>query len=196
MKEGPKGLAFRNPTWVTKWTTSCLNLLDRLSLSSNRFVAEFERYSHVQDGKFILALPLGVLEAARDEYQRGFAIDYHLGVAATVFGDLLAQAQYLLEKSYFQAAAVLAGAALEEGLRSRARSEGIDLEGRETLNPLIEKLCKTGSLTAFEADRLKGVAKLRNDAAHAAGFEYGRNEVTAALNDVQATLAKLLNRAS
>ncbi len=32
---------------LTQWTTSALNLLDKLSISTNRFVQEFERYRRV-----------------------------------------------------------------------------------------------------------------------------------------------------
>jgi hypothetical protein len=33
--------AIEDPVRFTKWTTSCLNLLDKLSISTNRFVKEF-----------------------------------------------------------------------------------------------------------------------------------------------------------
>jgi hypothetical protein len=192
LQNGPKGLAFRDPIWVTRWTTSCFNLLDRLSVSTNRFVVEFERFGRLQGDQLNLALPLGVLEAARTEYERGFAVDYHLGVAATVFRDLLEQAGYLLDRSYYQAAAVLLGAALEEGLRSRARAEQLELGNRETLSPLIDRLAKTGTLSPFEADRLRAIAKLRNDAAHGGSFSYGEGEVRSALDDATRVLARLL----
>ena len=152
---------FADPVWPTRRTTSCLNLLDRLSVSSNRFVKEFESYGRVTGEYLNLALPLGVLQAARDEYQRGFAIDYHLGVTASVFGDLVSQSQYLLDRGYTRASVVLFGAALEEGLKARARAEGLAVDPRESLNPLLEKLTKSGTLSAFEADRLRGVAKMR-----------------------------------
>jgi hypothetical protein len=75
------------------------------------------------------------LKSARDEYVRGFAIDYHLAVASAVFGDLLHQADYLREKGYLRAAAVLAGAALEEGLRTKARAMAVSLPEKITLVP-------------------------------------------------------------
>jgi hypothetical protein len=37
------GDVIKNPIRLTQWITSCLNLLDKLSISSNRFVREFER---------------------------------------------------------------------------------------------------------------------------------------------------------
>lgn len=98
----------QNPVRFTQWATSSLNLLDKLSVSTNRFVREFERYSVVQGNLLNMGLPLGVLRSAKDEYARGLAIDYHLSVSASVFGDLLGEASYLLEKGYLRAAAILA----------------------------------------------------------------------------------------
>jgi hypothetical protein len=57
--------------------------LDKLSVSTNRFVVEFEQWAKRSEGRIInLGAALGVLKSARDEYVRGFAIDYHLAVAS------------------------------------------------------------------------------------------------------------------
>lgn len=77
---------------------------------------------------------------------------------------------------------------------TRACADGLGVEPRDTLNPLIEKLAKSGTLSAFEADRLKGVAKTRNDAAHREQFTYGSKEVAAALDDVRSVLSRALGR--
>lgn len=71
----------------TKWTTSSLNLLDKLSISSNRFVKEFEIWVHPSTkGDVNIGGALGVLLSAREEYNLGFAVEYHLSVSAAVFG--------------------------------------------------------------------------------------------------------------
>ena len=151
----------QDPVRYTQWTTSCLNLLDKLSVSTNRFVQEFEAWAKRSPGREVnLGGALGVLKAAREESIRGFAIDYHLAVAAAVFGDLLQQAEYLLHKGYFQAAAVLAGAALEEALRSRVRAIPVPISEKDTLVPLLHKLKapEVGVLTEVESKRLEVVA--------------------------------------
>jgi hypothetical protein len=73
---------------------------------------------------------------------------------------------------YERAAVVLAGAALEEGLKNRARAAGVEVTSKETLSPIIIKLkaMEVGVLTEFEAKRLEAVAKMRNDAAHGGGW--------------------------
>lgn len=180
----------------TQWTTSCLNLLDKLSVSTNRFVQEFERYGQVKDGYINIGLPLGVLRAACEEYKRGLAVDYHLAVASTVFGDLLAEAQYLEEKGYLRAAVVLSGAALEEGLRSRARVASVKMSGRETLVPLIHKLKapEVGALDELEASRLEVWAKMRNQAAHGEEVSFNSEEVSRMRLEIGRTLEAVLGR--
>jgi hypothetical protein len=131
----------KNPIRLTQWTTSCLNLLDKLSISSNRFVKEFERYvSRSSSGDVHIGAALGVLQSARVEYSLGLAVEYHLSVSAAVYDGLLDEADYLVSKGYIRAAAVLMGAALEEGLKTRARTEGIEVGPKDTLSPIIIKL--------------------------------------------------------
>lgn len=186
-----------DPTKLTQWTTSSLNLLDKLSIASNRFVTEFERYGRVgSNGTINLGLALGVLKAAREEYLRGLAVDYHLSVSAAVFSDLLEESHYLLSKSYLRAAAVLAGAALEEELKARAKVEKIELSQRDTLVPIVHKLKadEVGALTEFEARKLEALGKFRNDAAHGGDFQYTQEQVAEMVADIEKVLARVLGR--
>jgi hypothetical protein len=184
----------RNPVELTQWTTSCLNLLDRLSISTNRFVTEFELYGRVKDNNFNMGLALGVLKSAREEYLLGLAIDYQLAVSASVFSSILDEAQYLLSKGYLRASAVLAGAALEEGLKSRARAVGLEITKRDTLDPVIDKLKQddVGVLTEFDAKRLKSITTIRNDAAHGGEFPYQKSQIQEMITDVEKTINRIL----
>ncbi|MCI5179246.1 MAG: DUF4145 domain-containing protein [Candidatus Electrothrix sp. AW3_4] len=181
----------------TKWSTSCLNLLDKLSVSTNRFVTQFEIWvSGGPERKMNIGAALGVLKSARHEYSCGMAIEYHLSVSATIFGGLLDEASYLLRKKYNRAAAVLLGAALEEGLKTRARSvPTITIRDKDTLHPVIHKIKSSdaGLINEFEAKQLEAVAKMRNDAAHGGDFNYTRKEVEQAYKQVESTLQSLLS---
>ena len=136
-----------------------------------------------------------MLKSAFEEYTHGFAIDYHLSVASAVFGGLLDEAEYLLEKGYHRAAAVLIGAALEESLKSRARAAAVEITKKDTLVPVICKLKspQVGILTDVQAKRLEAVARLRNDAAHGGEFNYNSEDVTQALQETQAVVDRILN---
>ncbi|ADP70428.1 hypothetical protein Rvan_1157 [Rhodomicrobium vannielii ATCC 17100] len=182
----------------TQWSTSCLNLLDKLSISTNRFVSQFEVWAIGGPGRQVnIGAALGVLKSARHEYSCGLAIEYQLSISATVFSGLLDEAAYLLQKGYIRAAAVLLGAALEEGLKARARAVPIVLSPRDTLSPVIVKLKspEVGLLTEFEAKRLEAIARLRNDAAHGGEFTYQKEVVETAIQEVEATLGRLLSAA-
>lgn len=181
-----------------QWSTSCLNLLDKLSISTNRFVTQFEAWAVGGPGKKMnIGAALGVLKSAKHEYSCGLAIDYQLSVSAAVFSSLLDESMYLFRKGYTRAAAVLLGAALEEGLKARARAVPIALSPRDTLSPVIVKLKspEVGILTEFEAKRLEAIARLRNDAAHGGEFKYEASVVESAIKEVEAMLGKLLSSA-
>lgn len=180
----------------SQWATSCLNLLDKLSISTNRFVTQFEIWVVGGPGKKMnIGAALGALKSARHEYSCGLAVEYQLSVSAAVFSGLLDEARYLFHKGYTRAAAVLLGAALEEGLKARARAVPLALSPRDTLSPIITKLKSQdiGIFTEFEAKRLEAIARLRNDAAHGGEFEYEANVVESAIKEVEATLGRLLS---
>lgn len=181
----------------TRWSTSSLNLLDRLSVSTNRFVSQFEIWVKGGPGtKMNIGAALGVLESAKEEYSLGLAIDYHLSVSSVVFSGILDEASYLLDKEYLRASAVLLGAALEEGLKTRARSSGIDISKKDTLNPVINKLKSPENpiISDYEAKQLEALAKIRNDAAHGGDFNYSKKELTEAKNQIECILSKLLGQ--
>jgi hypothetical protein len=185
----------------TQWTTSCLNLLDKLSISTNRFVKEFELWARPdrarREADANIGAALGVLKSARDEYALGLAVEYHLSVSAAVFDGILDEADYLMERGCLRAAAVLIGAALEEGLKNRARTAGLEIGPKDTLNPVIAKLKAPDVhvLSDFDAKRLESIAKMRNDAAHGGDFNYQTGQVAQALGDVRATLEQTLRHA-
>ena len=185
----------KNPIRFAPWITSCLNLLDKLSISSNRFVKEFEGWVSPNPHRLpTMGGALGVLKSARVEYSLGLAVEYHLSVSAAVFDGILDEADYLLAKGYLRAAAVLMGAALEEGLKTRARAEGMEVGLKDTLGPIIIKLKAPDIhvLNEFAAKRLESLAKMRNDAAHGSEFIYQSDEVAGALREVRATLEQML----
>ena len=183
----------QNPVLYTQWATSSLNLLDKLSVSTNRFVREFEKYCSAQGGVNI-GLPLGVLKSAHDEYIRGLAVDYQLGVSAAVFGDIVSEAAYLMEKNYLRAAAILARAGLEEALRARARAIPLELSSRVKLSDLLGKLKQHGVLSEFDERRIDAHARIGNAAAHGDVFEYGREDVEKLIREAEEAVARYLGQ--
>lgn len=145
--------------------------------------------------KINIGAALGALKSARHEYSVGLAVEYQLSVSSAVFSGFLDEATYLFQKGYLRASAVLLGAALEEGLKARARAVPIELSPRDSLSPVINKLKsqEVGVLTEFEAKRLEAIARLRNDAAHGGKFEYEAAVVELAIKEVETILGRLLS---
>lgn len=195
-KKDEKGM-IRDIVSFTQWSTSSLNLLDKLSISSNRFVRQFENWAIGGPGKQMnIGASLGILLSAKNEYLKGMAVDYHLSVSAAVFSGLLDEALYLLEKKYLRASAVLLGAALEEALKTFAQANEIELAPKETLTPMIDKMKKkeVQLITEFEAKNLQAIAKMRNDAAHGGDFDYTEKQVQESYNKVEEFLQRLFKR--
>jgi len=192
------GLKVKNPARLTRWTTSSLNLLDSLSAHTNRFVIEFDRYCRPDASRtVIVGLALGVLESAAEEYQLGRAVDYHLSVIGTVFAGLLHQARYLIEKDFYRAAAVLAGAGLEEALRGRALAASVSIDDKATLIPIVHALKKHSPdvLPDLDARYIESVVtKIRNDAAHGGEFGHSGKDVEAMLEWIETFTSRLLER--
>lgn len=182
----------QNPVLFTQWATSSLNLLDKLSVSTNRFVREFEKYSTVQGNNLNIGFPLGVLKSARDEYVRGLAVDYQLGVSAAVFGDIVAEAGYLLEKGYLRASAILARAGLEEALRARARAIPLEISSRIKLSDLLGKLKQNGVVTEFDEKRIDAHVRIGNAAAHGDAFDYAKEDVEKLVREAEEAVSRYL----
>lgn len=172
-----------------------IKLLDKLSISTTRFVVEFEKCcNRGPSGIINQGAALGVLKSARDEYSRGLAAEYRLSVASAVFGDLIGQAEYLIDRGYLRSSVVLFGAALEEALRSRARASNVDMAAKTTMTPLLHKLKapEVGIISDFESRLLEAVIKMRNDAAHGDSFEYTKDQVVQACGTAHATINRVL----
>jgi hypothetical protein len=126
------------------------------------FVAQTERhltYSPVERAQ-------GILRAARDDYENGYLFDVRRLVEAEVFDDFLAQAEHLLSAGYFQPAAVVAGAVLEDGLRKLCVRHSIDLTAAPKLDLMNAQLAKAGAYSVLVQKKITALADLRNRAAH------------------------------
>jgi hypothetical protein len=122
----------------------------------------------------------GVLRALRDDVANGGLRRFEELIHANVYGDLLAQGEGLHRDGYSRAAAVVAGAALEEHIRKLAVKHGT---GSEYTSGTKAGAAKTASLMNSELKAagvygepqraiVEGWQKVRNEAAHGeAGFD-------------------------
>jgi hypothetical protein len=125
------------------WGTSCLNLLSRVFGSESVHYRNFEiLFPRFHDYSPIMQA-LGVLRAARDDYEEGFLFDTRILIEAEVFDDFLERAENLLNSGYFQPAAVVIGSVLEDGLRKLCARHNIPITNPK-LDIMNANLAKQG----------------------------------------------------
>jgi hypothetical protein len=116
---------------------------------------------------------LGASRAALKAWDAGYVFEMRQLAEAAVEASLIDQAEELLEKGYHQGAAVLAGAVLEQHLRSLCPTYGVSLlapNGRpKTMEPVNVELRAAGAYDALQQKQLTFLIGIRNNAAHGAG---------------------------
>ena len=151
---------------------SAINLLTRLASGDSVYVQELVRMEVLN--AFIIK---GVLEAGRVDYLQGFMVDHKLLLSAEVFTDLLVQAEVLLESDYKDAAAVITRAVLEDGLRRLCAASNVEVERRDTMQQLNEKLYRQAVYTKLVHKEIVAKAEIGNCAAHGRFDEYTKQDV-------------------
>jgi hypothetical protein len=149
-----------------QWVTSVQNLLSRVFgensvhlTNVNKLAANFITYSpSVQI--------LGVLKAAKDDYEHEFLFEIKTLIEAELFDDFLEQSEYLLEAGYFQPSAVIAGCVLEDGLRKLCVRNEIDIHDQPKLDKMNADLAKKSVYNKLVQKQITAYADLRNKAAH------------------------------
>ncbi|WP_437905173.1 hypothetical protein WME95_43845 [Sorangium sp. So ce327] len=155
-----------------KWITSVLALTRSVfGESSAHYVMATELERKQPAFKYSLVDEMfGVLGSAADAWERGYVFEMKHLVEAEVEASLMDQAEELLDKRYYQPAAVLAGSVLEQHLRSMCSSHGVDTHGPNgkplTLEPLNLALCKAGAYDTNTQKHITSLGGIRNSAAH------------------------------
>ena len=78
----------------------------------------------------------------------------------------------MLSSGYYQPAAVIAGAVLEDGLSKLCQRRGISLPAKPPINPMNDALAKDGAYNSLVQKRVTALADLRNKAAHGKFSEF------------------------
>jgi hypothetical protein len=140
---GFAGGDFIDTQLANQWLTSSLNLIQRVFGKSS--VHYYSLYRHFSIGP--LRWPqvnqaFGVLLAAKDDFEKEALFDIKRLIEADLFDDFLEQAAYLHEAGYFQAAAVITGSVLEDGLRKLCIQNSIELPDKPKLDWMNAQLAK------------------------------------------------------
>jgi hypothetical protein len=146
---------------------------------------------------------ISILKGIHEDFERGFLDDISAAIEDEIAADYMGHAESLLHEGQtgkydHVPAAVLAGAVLEQGLRTLCVRQLPPVPIRnqkgepKTLNPLIDDLKKAGVFNELKAKQLRGWADVRNKAAHGEFAEFKKSDVEQMLHGINNFLGDFL----
>lgn len=175
---------------IAQWKMSSLNILQRgfgeNSIHYKEFVKVFDggKYYNVNIGNNILI-------AALDDMQGGYLADMKELVEAEIFSDFMDQAEHLLSTGYYQAAAVVAGCVLEDGLRKMCeQNPDIELSDKTKLSWMNDRLREYNVYNLLTHKKITAISDLRNKAAHGQWEEFDKNDVKEMMSSINIFMQK------
>ena len=175
---------FSDEGTAVQWVTSSLSFLRQVFGSDSDYFLMFQSSVRTLDD-ISVADALGVLRAAKEDYERGYLFNLRQLVNAEVFDDFLGQAEHLLSNGYFQPSAVVAGSVLEDGLRKLCDRNKIALPDKPKLDTMNANLAKAGVYNKLAQKNVTAWADLRNKAAHGQWDQFTRADVEGMLHGVR-----------
>lgn len=127
----------------------------------------------------------GILEAAREEIDKGWIFNFKGLISADIFKDFFAMAEYLLEKGYKDAAAVMLGGTLEEHLRLLCAKYSISTTQANNNGVVKNKMAEQMNAELYSANiynltdskQITAWLDIRNKSAHAEYTAYNKAQV-------------------
>ena len=181
---------------VASWVTRLGQIIRRLYGENSQ---HFETYSTAlattnfynlhSNWNAQLSQVVGVAKAIEHDLASGLLTDFKSIVQADIFADFLEMGEYLLQEGYKDAAAVIIGSVLEDGLRKLSERHGLPVTNESgkplTIDPLNNQLSKQDIYSKLTQKQITSWAHIRNKAAHGEFGEYNRDQVQMMLLFVQ-----------
>jgi hypothetical protein len=160
--------------WMVSSKNYLLQVIGEKSVHFTEFSALFSKgvtYTPVKKG-------IGILTAAKEDYQGGFLTSIRKLVGAEIVGSLLDQAQELLEAGYIGPAAVLTGCILEDHIKNICHEKQIELPDKPKLEYMNAQLAKIEYYNKLTQKQITSWADIRNSAAHGNWDQFKENDVS------------------
>ena len=172
-----------------EWRSQALALLTQVFAPGHTYSAIFE--SEVSDRVLYRSVSqgLGILRAALEDVERGDLETLQELAAAEVFSDFLDQADHLFENGYSAPAVSLAGAVLENGLRSLATRKGVAVRARDNLASLNNKIGDKGVYNRLRQKQVAVWIDVRNAADHGNFDDFSDSDVADLIKGVRNVLS-------
>jgi hypothetical protein len=169
-----------------RWGVSCLSLLNRVFGKDSDHYIQFDKlFSEFAKPQNVLKA-YGILQSAKDDYEKDFLFETRVLIQAEVFDDFLEQSKHLLDVGYYGSAAVIAGSVLEDGLRKLCTNKGVVLSAKPKLDSMNSALAKASAYNLLTQKRITALADLRNKAAHGKWDEFNKSDVDQMISQVRA----------
>ena len=148
-----------------EWATQSLACLTQV-FGSNHVYPSSMQSSRGQYRDINIESGLGILRAALEDVEQGYLATLGEMATAEVFSDFLEQAEHLRENGYWAAAVSLAGAVLENGLRSLSTRNEIAVKSKDDLSALNNKLAAKKVYNRLRQKQVSVWIDVRNAADH------------------------------
>lgn len=161
------------------WATSARHLIKIVFGEESIHFRDFSTHYNPSPHRIIMdfVLCLAVFEAAKNDFENGLLLTQKSLIEANVLGSAIQQAGVLFDKEYIQAAAIVAGVALETQLRSMCVDNNLQVEDDAAIHVLNTKLYNAGKYSQPTMQEITTWANIRNGAAHGKWGEFTKQQV-------------------
>lgn len=188
-----KSSQHRSSNRIVDLQTRCITAIERIAGRNSVYyerVMGFDKKIYIPNNNNSVHLvdQMGVAEALYSDIQNGYLKSLEEVIHGNLFGDFLEMATHLVETGYKDAAAVLAGSALEVHMRQLCDKYGvettIDIKPKksETLNA---ELVKAGAYEKLDQKNITAWLGLRNYAAHGMYCKYTEEQVKLLIDSIR-----------
>lgn len=165
--------------------------LERLAPGPSPYAKERDAITNDHNNSTALRIRLyvGILRALRADANDGWLEGIAELLHADTFGDFLDQAAELVDKGYKDAAAVVAGSALEAHIRLLCAKYGISTElssgQAKKADTMNADLVKAGAYNTLQQKAITGWLAIRNAAAHGEYAKYNKEQAISMVSSVR-----------
>ena len=174
--------------WRAQSLAFLIDLLGCDHVYTDEFRSKTKRFAYTSS----VRAGMGILQAVLEDIDQGFIETVRQLIAAELFSDFFEQAAHLLENEYIAPAASLAGAVLENGLRSIANRNGIQVRETDNLSSLNQKIADKGIYNRLVQKKVEVWTDVRNLADHGNFDEFSEGDVRELIKGAQSFLADYL----
>ncbi len=182
-----------------EYTTLCSAAVDRIAGPTSKYAEQVRRIAEpsARDEGFKIPRLCGVIKALRLDLTHGHLERFQDIAHAEIFADFLDMSQYLLDKAFKDAAAVMIGGVLESHLRQLCKRYGLPIDvpagtgtAPKKADTMNGDLAKAGVYDKLGVKNVVAWLDLRNKAAHANYAQYAAENVRLMLDGVRQFVAQ------